>query len=113
MNEAERSFVGTTLRMSAGVIVWVVHFGVIYGYTGLACARRFSAAGALWLDLVPWVIGTATLVAASLAAYWTVPVLRAGSRLEFSEWMSGWLALLALGAILLEGATVLWVPVCA
>ena len=40
----------------APVVIWAVHFGVLYGFTGFACARRMEAA-------LPWVIGGASVVA--------------------------------------------------
>jgi hypothetical protein len=100
------------LQISAGVIVWAVHFGIVYGYTGLACARRFEPSGATWIALVPWVIGVATLLGALLTLALIVPVLRAPRRIDFSRWMGACLAALALVAILLEGVAVIWVPVC-
>ena len=49
-------FVATTLRMTAGIIVWAVHFAAIYGYAALACARGFAVP-------VPAVVGIATILA--------------------------------------------------
>ena len=100
------------LQISAGVIVWAVHFGIIYGYTGLACARRFDPSGMTWLALVPWVIGVTTLVGAVLTLALIAPALRARGRADFAQWMGACVAALALVAILLEGVAVVWVPVC-
>jgi hypothetical protein len=100
------------LQISGGVIVWAVHFGIIYGYTGLACARRFDPSGTIWIALVPWVIGGATLVAAVLTLALIVPALRARGRIDFLRWMGARVAALALVAILLEGVAVVWVSVC-
>jgi hypothetical protein len=104
-------FGATALRMSAGVIIWAVHFGVIYGYTGLACARRFGASGDTWLALVPWVVGVATVAGVISAAAFIPGAVRA-ARTQFVEWVSGWLAAFAILAMVLEGITILWVPVC-
>ena len=48
------------LRISLGVVLWALHFTVIYGFTALACARGFGAS-------VPWFVGGATVVAAAAA----------------------------------------------
>lgn len=100
------------LQISAGGIVWAMHFGIVYGYTGLACARRFDPSGATWVALVPWVIGAATLLAVAATVVLIAPALRAEGRVDFSRWMGAWVAALALVAIVLEGVAVLWVPVC-
>jgi hypothetical protein len=105
-------FAVTALRMSAGIIVWAVHFGVIYGFTGLACARRYEPSGAMWVGLVPWVIGIATVLAAAIALKFVLPLARRPRDARFVDWMTGWVAVLAIGAIVLEAITVLWVPAC-
>lgn len=105
------AFTRTTLRMSAGVIIWAVHFAVIYGYTGLACAERLGTSG-LGIALIPWVVGAATLVAVALIIPRVLPVFRTGPRPDFVTWMSAYVALLALAAILLEALPPLWLPLC-
>jgi hypothetical protein len=105
-------FAPAALRVSAGVIVWAVHFAVVYGFTGLACARRFDEGGAIWVALVPWVIGAASLLAALMILALILPLVRAVRRAQFIDWMSGCVAALALAAIVLETIPLLWVPVC-
>lgn len=112
MNDT-RQFVVATLRITAGILIWGVHFLVIYGYTGLACARRFEAHGAALLDLVPWVIGASTAIGVALCAAFIVPGLRRPRNDDFSRWMSAWIAALAVVAMTLEAAGVLWIPLCA
>jgi hypothetical protein len=111
LSHADENFGATALRMSAGIIIWAAHFAVIYGFTGLACARRFGASGDTWLMLVPWVIGLATAAALFAAAVFIAPAVRA-SREQFIAWVSGWVAAFAALAIVLEGISILWVPVC-
>jgi hypothetical protein len=89
------------LRISAGVIVWVLHFALIYGFTGLACARGLGAA-------VPWVVAAATAIAAALAVLLVLKHLQA----EFTQWMTAAVAGAALVAILWEGLAGLLVPTC-
>lgn len=96
-------FVATALRMSSGAIVWAVHFAVIYGYTGLACARG-------WADTVPWVLGIAT-AAAVLA---TLLIIASGyrDRARFESWMTYAIGGAALVAIAWEALPVLIVTTC-
>jgi hypothetical protein len=105
------SFGAAALRIGAGVIIWAVHFAVIYGYTGLACARRFTESGETWLALVPWVLAFATVLGVAVAAAFVPAAVRA-TRTQFVEWVSGWVAAFAVLAMVLEGITILWVPVC-
>ena len=88
----------TALRMASGVIVWALHFALIYGYTALACARGFAATAA-------WVVGAATLLA-GLAAL--LVILRNLDH-EFTRWISAAVGLAALVAIVWEGLTPLLV----
>jgi hypothetical protein len=95
-------FIPIALRMSSGVMVWVLHFGAVYGFTGLACARGFGAA-------VPWTVGAATVVAAAAAIAIIVKHLSS----EFTRWMTAAVACVALLAILWEALAALLVPPCA
>lgn len=105
-------FTAAALRLSAGVIVWALHFAAIYGYTGIACARRFHAYGETLVAAVPWVIGiaTASAIAAVLPLVAQFARVRTGS--GFIDWMSGGLAALSLVAIVFEAMTVIWLPAC-
>lgn len=87
------------LRMSSGVIVWAVHFTVVYGFTALACARGFGGAA-------PGVVAAATALAAVLALVIIVKNLDA----EFTRWLTAAIAGAALVAILWEGLSALLVP---
>jgi hypothetical protein len=89
------------LRISAGVIVWALHFALVYGFTGLACARGLGAA-------VPWVVAAVTALAAALAVLLVLKNLHA----EFIQWMTAAVAAAALVAILWEGLAGLLVPTC-
>jgi hypothetical protein len=106
------SFAATAWRVSAGILIWAAHFGAIYGYTGLACARRFADGGAAWVALVPWVIGVATAIAVAAALVFLVPVFRSPRTAPFVDWLGGWVAALATVAIILEAIAMFWVPVC-
>jgi hypothetical protein len=97
------TFTAAALRISSGVIVWAVHFAVIYGITALACARDSPGA-------VPWTVGVATLVAAAGAAAIVGHGYR--RRSEFIGWMSAAVAVAALVAIVFEAFAGLTVPAC-
>jgi hypothetical protein len=92
------------LWMASGVIAWALHFALIYGFTGLACARG-------WDRAVPWTVGIATLAAAGIAAFLLVAGLQ--RRRGFEGSVTAGLAAFALLAILWEGAAIFMVPPCA
>jgi hypothetical protein len=98
-------------RICAGIIIWGVHFAVIYGYTGLACARRLTESGETWVALIPWVVGIATVAGVAATLVFIPAGLRA-THARFVEWVSGWVAAFALLAMVLEAIAVLWVPAC-
>jgi hypothetical protein len=97
------SFPLATLRMVSGLMIWAAHFSVIYGFTGLACARGLAGA-------VPWVIALATL--AAVAACLLMAVQEIGQRQGFVSWMTAGSAGVALLAILWQALPVLLVPPC-
>ena len=59
----DTDFIRKSLFMTAGLLVWGVHFGVIYGFNSLACTRGFAGLSVLGFGLVPVVVSAATLVA--------------------------------------------------
>lgn len=92
------------LRMSAGVIVWALHFTVLYGFTALACARGFAGA-------VPWVSGAASVLA--LVAVLLILARTRPHRDEFESWLAFSIAALALVGIAFETVPVYLVRTCA
>ena len=60
--------IGKLLFMTGGLLVWAVHFTIIYGFTTVACANGFGASRILGIGLVPFVIGSATLLALATTA---------------------------------------------
>jgi formate-dependent nitrite reductase membrane component NrfD len=97
------SFPATALLISAGIIVWALHFAALYGLTALACARGWDAAvlPALWL---------ATAVAAIAALAIVVAGWR--RREAFEHWLSATIGAFGLLAIAYEALTILVVPAC-
>jgi hypothetical protein len=93
----------TIARIASGVVVWGLHFSVIYGITALACARGLAT-------IVPWTIGIATVVAAALA--FAIIAREWPRRTAFDAWLAAALAASALVGIVFEGLTMLVVPAC-
>jgi hypothetical protein len=90
------------LRISLGVVLWALHFTLVYGFTALACARGFGASA-------PWFVLAATVVAAAAA----IAIIATHLSAEFTRWMTASVAGLALLAIVWEGLSPLWAPPCA
>lgn len=97
-------FAVESLRISAGILVWAVHFAAVYGIAALGCARG-------WAHAVPASIGAVTLVAAVAAAALVVAGWR--RRARFEHWLSASIAAFALLAIVLEAIPAWLVPTCA
>ena len=112
-------FASATLRMLSGLMVWAVHFLVIYVFTALACARRFADLSWLGIGVGPWGIGAATLAAATTMLV-VIGLAVRDARLNtswnnmssFVPWMTAAFSGLALMAILWETLPVLLVPTC-
>jgi hypothetical protein len=99
-------FVATTLRMTAGILVWAVHFGAIYGFTSLACGRGLAVP-------VPGVVVAASVVAVTVLAAALAPAWRARRAGEFADRIALGLGGFALVAIAFETLAALMVPACA
>lgn len=90
-------------RMAGGVMVWALHFGAIYGFTALACARGFPGA-------VPWFAGAASLLAAT--ALGLLIARNVPRRAGFESWMTASIAALALVGVVFETVPVYMVRTC-
>lgn len=106
-----------------GLVISSVHFGFIYVFAALACARGFAARRVFDIGIVPAVNGAATLVAliaafaVLLAAIGDGAYLRArtdaeASLLRFLRWLTGGVAALSLVAIAWNGLPLLLIPAC-
>jgi hypothetical protein len=105
--------------MTSGLVVWAAQFTIIYGVTGVACARgwyRFSLFG---LDVVRASIAAATLIALAATAlvFWRAFVARSESADEepserFVETVTLWICGLSLVAIAYNGLPALILPAC-
>ena len=56
-------FIGRMLFMTAGLLVWALHFAVVYGFNAVACSRSFASDKVLGFGVVGLVIGAATVLA--------------------------------------------------
>jgi hypothetical protein len=97
------TFPAAALTISAGVIIWALHFTALYGVTALACARG-------WEGVVPSAIAGATALAVVAAA--AVMVAGWRRRSVFEYWLSATVAGFGLIAIVYEAIPVLVVPIC-
>lgn len=108
-------FDSTILRLFSGPLIWAAHFLAIYGFAGLACARRLQYAEWLGIGVVTWAVGALTLAAVAAvllpgarADYRQTPRDSAG----FIRWTGAALGLLSVLAIAWEALPVLLVPAC-
>ena len=114
--------IGKMLFMIGGLLVWAVHFTIIYGFTAVACANGFAASRIFGLGVVPFVIGAATLLAFATtglvlrrALAGTVPPrsARYGEATEhFLQYTAATIAALSLVAIAWNALPVLVVAPC-
>ena len=91
------------LRISAGAIVWAVHFAVVYGVTALACAREQPR-------LAPWIVTLATVAGAAIASAIVVRSYR--RRDDFARWLTAAVAATAVVAMLWEALASLLAGSC-
>ncbi|MDX2205295.1 MAG: hypothetical protein NW223_21285 [Hyphomicrobiaceae bacterium] len=119
----EQRFVPAFALLLSGFIAWAVHFGLIYGYTGLLCGRpdwaRMSVGG---IGIVP--LGIAVMTVLPLAALAAVlarnGLLRAGANdgealfeAPFYRDVTLGAAAIGLVAIVWQGVLSIWlVPSC-
>jgi hypothetical protein len=102
------------LLIFAGPLVWAVHFFVIYGFTGVACARGLARADWLGVNVLSWVIGGSTVIAV-LAIL--LIIRRTGSKGampdDFARWLTATLGVVSIIAMVWESMSVFLVPACA
>ena len=117
---SDTDFIRKSLFVLGGLIIWAIHFGIIYAFNSLACARRFAGRDVFGLDVVPaFVIGTTilALVAASLLLASAWRGAPEASRYEkpvdgFLRYSAMTIAALSLLAIGWNGLPALIVPPC-
>ncbi|MGE0370678.1 MAG: hypothetical protein AB7Q01_02185 [Gammaproteobacteria bacterium] len=107
---------------SSGLIVWAIHFGVVYTMTAIACERGFAGNRLLGLPLIPVLVIGATIVGIGAVALIGLKAWRHLDRglalpkedgwPDFIPWFTASGALLGGLAILWEGMTALFVEPC-
>lgn len=112
-------FVSRLLFMLAGLIIWAVHFGFVYGFNALACTFGFAGSQLLGMGVVVLAVGLATFLAfgadilvmlRAVAGPHAVD-LTADSR-RFMRYVAGSLAALSAVSVLWQGLPALMVPAC-
>jgi hypothetical protein len=117
----DADFTWTTVRLTANLLIWAAHFGVIYAGSALVCARGGLDASLLGVGVLTWIIGLATLAALAGVLWVGAAAIREircgrhphGSTPWFLNWVSAGLGGLAVVAIVWEAVPLFIVPPCA
>lgn len=118
---AEARFVSRITFLTGGLLVWAVHFTLVYGLNTLACTR-LDGTSVLGVRVVPVAIGIATVVAAGLNLLLLASALRGrgpgiadehdASVRHFWRFGTGMIAALGLVAVVWGGLPALIVNPC-
>lgn len=107
------------LRMMAGLVVWSVHFLVVYCFEAAACALGFAGREvALGLAIVPFVTVVATaaaLAACGLIIVLNLPLRRDGGARDmayFIRWFTVGIAVTGIVGVILEAIPVAIIQSC-
>lgn len=110
-------FLGRAGLMSGGLLVWAVHFGFVYGYVALICARGLEERTAFGVEIALLGVALGTVAALALAA---VMVLVGWRGLRAEGPAARFVAVTAMATGLLGALAIVWnalpaflVPVCA
>jgi hypothetical protein len=89
------------------IALWAVHFTLIYGFTGLACARHMASA-------IPWVVSAASAAAVVALGAVALPAgIRALRTSQLPDFLAAGLGALAAIAVIWEASSLLGVAPCA
>jgi hypothetical protein len=111
-------FGSATLRMLAGFLIWAAHFGIVYVFTALVCARD-ARTGATDASMIA--VGIAAVTAVAIAAIATVlhHALQGAwyrqareAHMPFLAWLTAAVAAYALLAVLWTALPALWGADC-
>jgi hypothetical protein len=114
------AFIRKTFFVLGGLLIWAAHFGFVYVFNALACARNFHRLHLLGFSVVPLtiVLGTAIASAAVLALMFIALRARGhiddarDSSADFLRHLAVAVALLSLLAIGWIGLPAIIVPPC-
>ena len=105
--------------MTSGFVFWAAQFTIIYGITGVACARGWYHFALLGLDVVRASIASATALALAATAlvFWRAFSARGRSAHNdpserFVETVTLWVCGLSLVAIAYSGLPAVILPAC-
>src|SRR5436190_19613129 len=105
------SFPRSVLRMSAGAIIWALHFGTVYWLTAITCTFGLGEARLPWFSPSAGLLGVtavafAAVLAVAVAAVW-------GGLSSIRNWMTAGVGAFAAIAIAWEGLVpALMLPAC-
>jgi hypothetical protein len=107
---AATGFSRQVLLVMSGLIVWAVHFLVVYPFNALACARNFATFEILGIGILPVAIVIVTLLSLGLigAALLAVTAGRAFEQPEIEPSNGRFLRALTIGIGLLSAVAVIW-----
>jgi hypothetical protein len=118
----DTDFIRKSLFMIGGLLIWGGHFGVVYVFNALACARRFADTAYFGFGIVPLTVSVATIIAllatlcVLLLALWRRGPARAARDEkpvnDFMRYTTITIAGLSLVAIAWNGLPALIVPAC-
>jgi hypothetical protein len=106
------SFTRDFLVLFAAPALWLVHFLLAYGLTGLICARPSTENRALNESVLAWVLGAAAIIAIGMIAAIHWRTVRQARSPRFVLHISAMLGLLASLAIVWETLPVFMLPAC-
>ena len=90
----------------APVVIWAAHFIFVYGFTGIACARRLEAT-------LPWVIGASSFLALGVLVLVAAPSIRRVLRSpRFPDYLGAGLGGLAAIAVVWETSALIGIRSC-
>jgi hypothetical protein len=103
----------------AGLLIWSLHFGAIYAFQALACARGFAGREVAGVDIVTAFIAAVTLLALLAAAAVIAtgrrssgPAVELAEHDEFLRRLTILVAGLSAVAIIWQALPVLMMPPC-
>jgi hypothetical protein len=112
-------FLSRSLFALAGLLIWSLHFGAIYVFQALACARGFASREVAGVGIVTAFIAAATLLAllataAVIATGWRTPGpgVELTEHDEFLRRLTILVAGLSAVAIVWQALPVLMMPPC-
>lgn len=113
-------------RMSMPLVVWALHFVVVYSLQGLACARALWREPVAGLEMMTWVLWALTALALAVIALLGTNALRAWrsaraqtdgrsetTRLRFFTALSALVAVIAAIGVVFTALPVALLPTCA